>query len=44
MTKQSNYPRKSFKIALEIAEHTDKLGGQCQIDLLADSLGKKVSG
>ncbi|MER3318940.1 MAG: hypothetical protein RIB79_11675 [Allomuricauda sp.] len=44
MAKSANYPRKSFKTAIEIAESIDKLGGKCSLELLAESLGKKVSG
>jgi hypothetical protein len=44
MSKISNYPRKSFKTAIDIAESVDKLGGKCSYELLAQSLGLKVSG
>lgn len=44
MSKSANYPRKPFKTAIEIAEHVDKLGGKCSFDLLAQSLGVKISG
>lgn len=44
MSKSANYPRKPFKTAIEIAENVDKLGGKCSFDLLAQSIGVKVSG
>jgi hypothetical protein len=44
MPQVSNYPRKPFSTAIEIAENVDKLGAKCSVKLLADKLGKKISG
>ncbi|OJW84662.1 MAG: hypothetical protein BGO69_08050 [Bacteroidetes bacterium 46-16] len=44
MPRVIDYPRGSFKNALEIANAVDYLGGNCSVASCADKLQKKVSG
>ncbi|MEE9431997.1 MAG: hypothetical protein V3V16_13195 [Melioribacteraceae bacterium] len=44
MPRKLDYPRSSFKNALEIAETVHSLGGKCDAETCASKLGKKTSG
>src|SRR5471030_2120640 len=44
MAKSLEYPRASFKAALELAEAVDSLGGSCSSELCAEKIGNKVGG
>ena len=44
MPKTLEYPRSSFKNALEIAQAVHSLGGKCDEETCANKLGKKTSG
>lgn len=44
MAKTLEYPRASFKAAMELTEAVDALGGSCSVDLAAEKIGNKVGG
>lgn len=43
MPEKAIYPRKSFKLALEIAKNIDKLGGKSSLETLANDLERSVN-
>lgn len=44
MARQTDYPRASLKIALELADAVYELGGSCSVEMAADKLDKKIGG
>ncbi len=44
MAKSLEYPRASFKAALELAYAVDSLGGACSAELCAEKIGNKIGG
>lgn len=44
MARQTDYPRASLKIAIELADAVYELGGTCSIEMAAEKLNKKLGG
>ncbi|WP_419571735.1 hypothetical protein [Rheinheimera sp.] len=44
MARQTDYPRASLKIAIQLADAVYDLGGTCSIEMAADKLDKKMGG